>query len=137
MLLILRWWFEIMIAFMHVTIIFNLILILFIIWMCRRMYVFSSPDPKSHVSFCLHLEYVFRLSSLYFYKKILKVCASSLKLSKIWRRLVIIFNFDHPRHTFQNCSTIYRTNNVGKMGSTSPEMNLVNHHNVSFYRIYP
>ena len=24
-----------------------LILTLFIIWMCRRMYVFSSPDPES------------------------------------------------------------------------------------------
>ena len=47
-----------------------LVLTLFIIWMCRRMYVFSSPDSKSHVSFCLHLEYVVRLSSLYFYKKI-------------------------------------------------------------------
>jgi hypothetical protein len=55
----------------------------------------------------------------------LKVCALSLKLAKIWRRLVIIFNFDHPRHTPQNCSPIYRTNNVSKMGSTSPEMNLV------------
>jgi len=55
----------------------------------------------------------------------LKVCASSLKLAKIWRRLVIIFNFDHPRHILQNCSPIYWTNNVGKMGSTSPEMNLV------------
>ena len=38
--------------------------------MCRRMYVFSSPDQKSQVSFCLHLEYVVRLSSLNFYKKI-------------------------------------------------------------------
>jgi hypothetical protein len=36
---------------------------------------------------------------------------------EIWRRLLIIFNFDHPRHTLQNCSLIYRTNNVGKMGS--------------------
>jgi hypothetical protein len=38
--------------------------------MCRRMYIFSSPDPKSQVSLCFHLEYVVRLSSLNFYKKI-------------------------------------------------------------------
>ena len=37
-----------------------------------------------------------------------------------------MFIFDHPRHTLQNnCSPIYRTNNVGKMESTPPEMNLV------------
>ena len=69
MLLILRWWFEIMIAF-------------------------NADDFLDNIA-------------------------------KIWRRLVIIFNFDHPRHTLQNCSPIYRTNNVGKMGSTSLEMNLV------------
>ena len=62
----------------------------------------------------------------------LKLCASSLKLAKIWRRLVIIFNFDHPRHTLQNCSPIYRTNNVGKMGSKSPEITLVFRLNKSY-----
>jgi hypothetical protein len=34
------------------------------------MYVFSSPDSLGQVSFCLHLEYVVRLSSLNYYKKI-------------------------------------------------------------------
>jgi hypothetical protein len=49
---------------------------------------------------------------------IFNLILTSLKLANIWRRLVIIFNFDHPRHTLQNCSPIYRTNNLGKMGST-------------------
>ena len=45
---------------------------------------------------------------------------------------MIIFNFDHPRHTLQNCSSTYRTNNVGKMGSKSPEMTLVFRLNKSY-----
>jgi hypothetical protein len=77
LLLILRWWFEIMIAF----------------------------NPDHFLYYICHWKYISK--------------------AKIWWRLVIIFIFDNARHTLQNCSPFYRTNNVGKIGSTPPEMNLV------------
>jgi hypothetical protein len=79
-----------------------LILTLFIIWMCRRMYVFSSPNPKSQVSFWLHLEYVVRLSVQYIGEQFCNVWRGWSKLKSLGQILANLRLDAHTMYVFSS-----------------------------------